>query len=53
MVIQWQARKLSTGIDTDTIAEAVWDANLTAHTTVGTFGWFVQKLLTTAKFLGI
>jgi hypothetical protein len=32
---------------------SVWDANLTSHTTAGTFGAFVQKLLTVAKFLGL
>lgn len=32
---------------------AAWDELLTAHTTVNTFGWFVQKLLTVAKFLGL
>jgi hypothetical protein len=30
-----------------------WDALLTSHTTSGTFGWFMQKLLTVAKFLGL
>jgi hypothetical protein len=29
-----------------------WSATLVDNQTVGTFGWFVQKLLTTAKFLG-
>lgn len=32
---------------------AAWDEPLTSHTTSGTFGWFVQKLLTVAKFLGL
>ena len=32
---------------------AVWDELLADHTTPGTFGWFVQKLLTVAKFLGL
>lgn len=30
-----------------------WSANLADNQTAGTFGWFVQKLLTTAKFLGL
>ena len=30
-----------------------WSANLADNTTEGTFGWFVQKLLTVAKFLGL
>jgi hypothetical protein len=30
-----------------------WSASLPANNTPGTFGWFVQKLLTTAKFLGL
>lgn len=30
-----------------------WSAPLAGNTTPGTFGWFVQKLLTTAKFLGL
>jgi hypothetical protein len=29
-----------------------WSAALVDNQTVGTFGWFIQKLLTTAKFLG-
>ena len=31
----------------------VWDESLSAHTISGTFGWFVKKLLTVAKFLGL
>ena len=30
-----------------------WDEVLTSHTSEGTFGWFVQKLLTIAKFIGL
>lgn len=30
-----------------------WDAMLVNHTTSGTFGWFIQKLLTVAKFIGL
>ncbi len=37
----------------DEIAEAVWDRELVDHTTSGTFGFFVQKLLSVAKFLGL
>lgn len=39
--------------DTAAIAAAVWESNLSDHTTSGTFGWFVQKLLTFAKFLAL
>lgn len=31
----------------------VWDEALTAHTIPGTFGYFVKKLLSVAKFLGL
>jgi hypothetical protein len=34
-------------------AAAVWNALLTSHSTSGTFGWFVKKLLTVAKFIGL
>ena len=30
-----------------------WSADLASNNTEGTFGWFVQKLLTVAKFLGL
>lgn len=30
-----------------------WAANVADNNTPGTFGWFVQKLLTVAKFLGL
>lgn len=30
-----------------------WSANLSDNVTPGTFGWFIQKLLTVAKFLGL
>src|ERR1019366_3078820 len=32
-------------------ASAVWEELLVSHTTVNTFGWFVKRLLTVAKFL--
>jgi hypothetical protein len=35
------------------VATAVWDKPTSAHTTTGTFGALAQKLLTTAKFLGL
>lgn len=35
------------------VAGAVWDALLSSYTTSGSFGAFVQKLLTVAKFLGL
>ncbi|MBF9651878.1 hypothetical protein IAI40_12160, partial [Streptococcus pseudopneumoniae] len=31
----------------------VWDEALTAHTVSGSFGWYVKKLLSVAKFLGL
>lgn len=30
-----------------------WSADLTSNNTPNTFGWFVQKLLTVAKFIGL
>jgi hypothetical protein len=39
--------------DKDDIAARVWDRLLSSHTTTGTFGWLVQKLLTVAKFLAL
>jgi hypothetical protein len=36
-----------------TNAAAVWDKATSSHTSAGSFGAFVQKLLTTAKFLGL
>lgn len=30
-----------------------WEAELSTNNTPGTFGWFIQKLLTVAKFLGL
>jgi hypothetical protein len=33
--------------------DAVWDEPTSGHTTNGTFGIFIQKLLTVAKFLGL
>lgn len=35
------------------IADAVWKAPLSAQTTPNTFGWFVKKILTVAKFIGL
>ncbi len=35
------------------IAEAVWDRQMSDHTLAGSFGVFVKKLLTVAKFLGL
>lgn len=35
------------------IADAVWDEQTSGHTTNGTFGKFVQGLLTVGKFLGL
>lgn len=35
------------------IVEGVWNENMLSHNIVGTFGWFIQKLLTVAKFIGL
>jgi hypothetical protein len=35
------------------IADAVWDEDITTHTTASTSGLLLQKLLTVAKFLGL
>ena len=59
--IQYKANSLTnnkTGtlnvvIDADDIATAVWDKAMSGHTTSGTFGLQIQKLLTLAKFLGL
>lgn len=37
----------------DEIAAAVWDKPTAAHTTAGTFGTLMKKLLTVGKFLGL
>jgi hypothetical protein len=43
-----------TGLDAGSIADAVWDEAVDAHTTSGTFGEKVgSKLLTLAKFIGL
>lgn len=40
-----------TAQDKTDIISGVWNSLLTAHNTSGTFGWFIQKLLTVAQFL--
>jgi hypothetical protein len=30
-----------------------WSASLSSNNATGTFGWYIQKLLTVAKFLGL
>lgn len=35
------------------IADAVWDEAVAGHTTDGSFGRLVQRLLTVAKYLGL
>lgn len=37
----------------DQIADVVWGASLSSYTTAGTFGKFIQTLLTVAKFVGL
>lgn len=37
----------------DQIATAVWDDQTSGHTTAGSFGAYIKKLLTVAKFLGL
>lgn len=34
-------------------ATDIWGADLSSHNDPNTFGWFVQKLLTVTKFLGL
>lgn len=41
------------GPSASTIADAVWDEAMSGHTTAGSFGDFVQKLLTVSRMLGI
>jgi hypothetical protein len=41
------------GADPTDIADAVWDMPTVNHTDAGTFGAFIQRLLTVAKFLGL
>lgn len=41
------------GASLSDIEDAVWNAPLADHTTSGTFGWFIKKLLTVGKFLGL
>lgn len=55
MVIRWETKKSAGGSfpSAASIASAVWEANLSDHTTSGTYGWFVAKLLTFAKFLAL
>ena len=35
------------------VAAQIWNAPLTTYNTTGTFGWFIKKLLTVTKFLGL
>jgi hypothetical protein len=35
------------------VGASVWDEAISSHTTAGTFGALIQKLLTVAKFLGL
>jgi hypothetical protein len=37
----------------ETTANAVWDHMTTEHTTAGTFGAIMNKVLTVGKFLGL
>lgn len=39
--------------DPASIADAVWKTTLSSQGTPQTFGWFVRKLLTVGKFLGL
>lgn len=39
--------------DPSAIADAVWKTPLSAQTAPNTFGWFVKKILTVAKFIGL
>lgn len=44
---------LDTAADANAVADAVWNRAMSSHTTAGTFGAFIQKLLTVGKFLGL
>jgi len=52
-----QAQGISTsgtsGPTAEEIAAAVWGSSMANHSQVGTFGLFVQKLLTVVKFLSL
>ncbi len=54
-IITWRpsASSSGTGPTAAEIAAAVWNRSTASHTTAGTFGAFVQKLLTVGKFLGL
>ena len=41
------------GGDPGDIAEAVWSRSMELDTNSGTYGWFVKKILTVQKFLGL
>ncbi len=42
------------GASASDVADAVWNRNISAHTTPGTFGHFISsRLLTVAKFIGL
>ncbi len=40
-------------LSAETVATAVWNRLLVDHTTPGSFGVYVKKLLTVGKFLGL
>lgn len=41
------------GVTAEAISDAVWNAQLSIYKQNGSFGSFVQKLLTVAKFIGL
>ncbi len=49
-IFTWEPR---TPLSAQTVAEAVWDAQISDHVQPGSFGALVQRLLTVAKFLGL
>lgn len=53
LVVQYTPRKIGASTDSAAIAAAVWDEPTASHTTAGSFGVRVKKLLTFAKFLGL
>lgn len=57
LVVPVQAQGISTsgstGPTAESIAAAVWNAQTALHSNTGSFGKFIQKLLTTVKFLGL
>lgn len=41
------------GSDPEDVAEAVWNRSMSLDDNSGTYGWFMKKILTVQKFLGL